>query len=57
MGLKPPDSGSVHLFGQNPYTLPKEALRRFRKRFRIIFRTRTPRSIPNSASATRLPKP
>lgn len=37
MGLKPPDSGSVHLFGQNPYTLPKEALRRFRKRFRIIF--------------------
>lgn len=37
MGLKPPDSGAVRLFGQNPYTLPKAELRRFRKRFRIVF--------------------
>lgn len=37
MGLKAPDSGSVQLFGQNPYTLPKAELRSFRKRFRIVF--------------------
>ena len=37
MGLKAPESGEVRLFGQNPYDMEAEALRRFRKRFRIIF--------------------
>ena len=37
MALKPPDSGEVRLFGQNPYAMDKEDLRRFRRRFRIIF--------------------
>lgn len=37
MGLKTPDSGSVHLFGQNLYTLPEADLRTLRKRFRIVF--------------------
>jgi peptide/nickel transport system ATP-binding protein len=37
MGLKVPDTGTIQLFGQNPYTLQKQALRQFRKRFRIIF--------------------
>ena len=37
MALKTPDSGTVELFGQNPFALPAEELRQLRKRFRIIF--------------------
>lgn len=37
MGLKQPDEGNITLFGKNPYGMENEALRQFRKRFRIIF--------------------
>lgn len=37
MGLKQPASGTVTLFGKNIYDMEDEALRKLRKRFRIIF--------------------
>lgn len=37
MALKSPDAGRVHLFGKNLFELNDSELRKFRKRFRIIF--------------------
>jgi phospholipid/cholesterol/gamma-HCH transport system ATP-binding protein len=39
IGGSPPDGGTVHLFGQDPYAVPEEELNAIRRRFGILFQS------------------